>query len=148
MNITVNSVHIQFPGFSSMVPSSLEEVETVCSRTKQLLSNEGLSGNIFAVDLLLREFLNNAIVHGHHQDRNKRVRVTVQLRRKWIVLRITDQGEGFDWRSAKREIPGPEATSGRGLAIATNYANRIQFNDNGSQATIWIKKTYSKESTQ
>lgn len=120
--------------------SELAEVETVCRETETLLARQKLSGQAFAVELLLREFLNNAIIHGHSSDVRKRVEVSLQIGRKWILLRISDQGPGFAWRKKSRVPPDGTATGGRGLAIGAQYAERMQFNQAGNQVTLWIKK--------
>jgi anti-sigma regulatory factor (Ser/Thr protein kinase) len=127
------------------IPSRLAEVDGVCREVRALLERRGVANRFFAVDLLLREFLNNAILHGNCSDARKRVQVMVRVGRKWIVLRIADEGPGFDWRSMRRVPPDENATSGRGLAIGALYAQRLRFNHAGNQVTSWIRKTESKE---
>jgi anti-sigma regulatory factor (Ser/Thr protein kinase) len=129
------------------IPSDLAEVDAVCREVRALLERQGVANRYFAVDLLLREFLNNAILHGNCSDTRKQVQVQVRVGRKWIVLWIADEGPGFDWRAKRRAPPDEDATSGRGLAIGTIYAHRLRFNRAGNQVTSWIRKTESKEST-
>lgn len=126
------------------ISSDLEEVDAVCKDARKLLECQDQTGHAFAVDLLLREFLNNAILHGHRSDIRKQVRV-VRVGRKWITLRIADEGPGFDWRTMKRVPPDEAATSGRGLAIGTQYAQRMRFNRAGNEVTLWIRKSHRKE---
>ncbi|MGE4344791.1 MAG: ATP-binding protein [Geoalkalibacter sp.] len=126
--------------FTTFFLSTLAEVDVVCRDVGEFLIRQNLAGQAFAVDLLLREFLNNAIIHGHVSDARKRVDVRVQVGRKWILLRIADQGPGFAWRQKSRVPPDGTATGGRGLAIGAQYAERMQFNHAGNQVTLWIKK--------
>ena len=123
------------------ISSDLAEVDAVCKDARKLLECQNQTRHAFAVDLLLREFLNNAILHGHRSDIRKQVRVAVRVGRKWIILRIVDEGPGFDWRTMKRAPADEAATSGRGLAIGAQYAQRMQFNRAGNQITLWIRKT-------
>ena len=121
--------------------SDLAEVDAICRDARKLLESQGQSGHAFAVDLLLREFLNNAILHGNCSDARKRVQASVRVGRKWIVLWIADDGPGFDWRMRRRVLPDGAATSGRGLAIGAQYAQQMRFNRAGNQVTLWIRKT-------
>ncbi len=127
--------------FCLTIPTDLTEVDTVCRGACKLLECQSQTGHAFTVELLLREFLNNAIIHGNASDAGKQVRVEVRVGKKWIVLRIADEGPGFDWRAMRRSPPDENATSGRGLAIGTHYAKRMRFNREGNQVTLWIRKS-------
>ena len=126
--------------FNDTILSDLAEVDGVCREARKLLERHGQAEHIFKVDLLLREFLNNAIIHGNCLNARKRVRVSVRVGRTWIVLWIADEGAGFDWRARSLSPPDENATSGRGLAIGAQYAERMQFNRAGNQVTFWIVK--------
>jgi anti-sigma regulatory factor (Ser/Thr protein kinase) len=120
--------------------SCLTEVDDVCRESRNLLLQCRQNDHVFAVDLLLREFLNNAIIDGNCSDTCKSVQVTVQIGRKWIKLCISDEGSGFNWRYRRICLPDEEAISGRGLLIGTLYADRMQHNRKGNQVTLWIRK--------
>lgn len=134
-------------GFVRSIPSDLSEVDKICQNSQSVLDRQGQAGNAFAVDLLLREYMNNAILHGHHSDIRKRVQVELQVGRKWITLRISDEGPGFNWRAKKRNLPNDTDISGRGLAIGSLYAQRIRYNHAGNQVTLWIRKTEPRRSS-
>jgi serine/threonine-protein kinase RsbW len=120
--------------------SSLEEVDDVCRESRTLLESQGWIDHCFALDMLLREFLNNAILHGHRSDIGKQVQVKLRIGRKWIVVQVADEGPGFDWQSINLSHPSENATSGRGLLIGTWYSHRMRFNRSGNQVTLWIRK--------
>ena len=130
--------------FNSTIISDLTKVDGVCREAKKLLESNGQEEHIFKVDLLLREFLNNAIIHGNCLNARKHVKVSVRIGRAWIVLWIADEGVGFDWRAKIMSPPDDSATSGRGLAIGAQYAERMQFNRAGNQVTFWIVKADSR----
>lgn len=132
--------------FTRSVPSRVEEVEGVCALARDLLAGAGLEKRQFDVDLLLREFMTNAVIHGNGSDRKKRVGVDFRIGPKWIVLHITDEGPGFRWRTKSRIPPDERAASGRGLAIGALYAHRTRYNNAGNQVTLWIGKIKEKES--
>lgn len=106
-------------------------VEPVCLQIADLLQQHGLSGHLFAVELVARELLNNAILHGNNLSPDTRVGFCMTIGRRWICLQVTDEGEGYDWRRIRRELPDPDATCGRGINIARLYAQKLTFGDDG-----------------
>lgn len=113
------------------------EVETFCREVREYLKGIGLSCEAFPVEMLLRESLNNAMVHGNRENSKKKILAEVRIGRKWIMLRVTDEGRGFDYRKTKKTVPDPEAVSGRGMAIYSLYAHRISFNSTGNRVSLW-----------
>ncbi|MGB9433371.1 MAG: ATP-binding protein [Candidatus Acidiferrum sp.] len=66
-------------------------------------------GNEFAVELAIREALNNAVVHGNAMDPNKLVEVRCRCERgKGVWLTVKDQGNGFD----PTAVPNPRTRKG------------------------------------
>jgi anti-sigma regulatory factor (Ser/Thr protein kinase)/ABC-type transporter Mla MlaB component len=126
---------------AALIHSDVALVDPVCKDVALLLEKEGQSQQAFAVDLVLREFINNAILHGNRHDISKMVRIVVRVGRTWIVIRVTDEGAGFDWRARMLAKPDETDTSGRGLAIGAQYSHRMRYNREGNQVTIWIRKT-------
>lgn len=121
------------------IPSCLTAIETVCEQIRGLLGKRHLQEVQFAVEILARECLNNAILHGNRGLVNARVNFGLRIGRKLICLRVTDQGPGFDWRRRMRHgLPAETAVDGRGLIVASIYARRIAFNRQGNQVTVWI----------
>lgn len=121
------------------IPSRLAAIELVCEQIRGLLGRRHLEDVEFAVEVLARECLNNAILHGNHGLANARVNFGMRIGKKGICLRVTDQGPGFDWRKMIRHgVPADTAVEGRGLMVASIYARRIAFNRRGNQVTLWI----------
>lgn len=127
-----------------VVPSRLEEVDGLCAEAKDMLLHHGLALFCFPVDLLTREFMNNAILHGNRRDPGKMVTFMLKIARKWISLTIADEGQGFRWRKARRTRAEETDTSGRGLSIGALYANHMVFNRSGNKVTLWLKR-YKEE---
>jgi serine/threonine-protein kinase RsbW len=127
-------------GFCRTIPSVLTEVGSVCSQARDLLKSHQQDLHCFAVDLLLHEFINNAIIHGNRLNGLKEVSVSLRIGRHWIRMQIADQGNGFNWKRRNLHIPDSDLTGGRGLLIGMQYAQRIAFNRTGSQVTLWIRK--------
>lgn len=122
------------------VASTHAAIEDLCEKLREQLDAHGLTEQRFGVELVARECLNNALVHGNASDPDKRIEIELQIGPAWIHLRITDQGCGFDWRRVIGEVPDCEATCGRGLSILNLYAARIEYNSVGNRISIWIAR--------
>lgn len=123
------------------IPSRMAEAELLCLRIRDTLEANKLSRLSFAVELLARECLSNAMVHGNRNDDDKAIVLRLYLGRQWIRLQVRDQGAGFQWRRARQNQPDSSAPSGRGLHLYGLYAQRVVFNRLGNQVTLWISKT-------
>jgi serine/threonine-protein kinase RsbW len=110
-------------------------------RIRALLQGQGLQAVVFCVELLAREFLNNAILHGNQRDAAKHVTLQLRVGRRWIHLRVVDEGAGFAWRrTMPRVLPEDTADCGRGLAIGARYADRVRYNRRGNAVSLRIEK--------
>ncbi len=96
----------------------------------------------FNLRVALCEALANAIVYGNGLDPAKSVAVEVHATQDDLVLRVTDEGIGFDPTS----IPQPslpndiEATSGRGLFLIRQLVDRVYFNDRGNAICMVLRR--------
>ena len=126
-------------GLKVSIPSRVAAIEEVCAEIRALLRRRHLEPMQFPVELVARECLNNAITHGNRGRAGHRVSLAMRIGRKRICLRIADQGAGFDWRRRHR-LCWPAAThaGGRGLLVASVYAQRVAFNRRGNQVTLWF----------
>jgi serine/threonine-protein kinase RsbW len=122
------------------MPSRLAETELSCQKIRELLEANDLGEVCFAVELLARECLNNAVIHGNRNHADKSISLRLWLRRRWVRLEISDEGPGFDWRTAREKKLDTTAPSGRGLMLYALYAEHVRFNRSGNQVTLWIGK--------
>jgi CheY-like chemotaxis protein/anti-sigma regulatory factor (Ser/Thr protein kinase) len=72
------------------------------------------------------------------------VTVESHLSRERFVVTVTDEGEGFDWRS----LPGLDAQSlltfsGRGIFLTRIYFDEVRYNDRGNEVTLVKKRSLS-----
>lgn len=133
------AVHDRDSELCLTIPSRVAAIDRVCEQIRGLLGRRHLEEVEFAVEILARECLNNAILHGNQGVANARVNFGLRIGKKLICLRVTDQGPGFDWRRVVRHgLPADTAVEGRGLMVASIYARRIAFNRRGNQVTLWI----------
>jgi serine/threonine-protein kinase RsbW len=120
----------------TLLPATLEAVEEFFTefrrRSENLLSGE----NYFAAELLVREALTNAVLHGCGADPRKQVRCTLRLRGTRLFISVSDDGEGFDWRAERNSTADLWDCSGRGMELLRQYADRVRFNNKGNVVTL------------
>ena len=118
-------------------PARLKNVEQVCSAALQALEKHALrKEDRFAVELLLREALNNAVIHGCHQNPRLSFSCRLLISDRQVIIEVSDEGPGFDWRRKSGVSPDHSAESGRGLPIYALYAQSTKFNDAGNCVTL------------
>lgn len=117
----------------------LVNVDRFCIDAETLLVNNNALHRNFAVQLLLREGLNNAVIHGCHQDAARSVTASVAFSDSVISIEIEDNGAGFDWRKRMLRATDDDATSGRGFEIFKRYATEFCYNERGNQLSFRVR---------
>jgi serine/threonine-protein kinase RsbW len=87
-------------------------------------------GEEFAIELALREALENAVVHGNQEDPETKVHIRCRCQRgNELSIVVTDQGRGFDFE----KIVGngirwdPASEHGRGIPLMKAYMDDVHF---------------------
>lgn len=81
------------------------------------------------IDLAVREAIANAIKHGNRLAPDKQVEIDLALDGQELVVRVRDQGEGFD----PRELADPLASEnrlrpdGRGILYMRQFMDEIEY---------------------
>lgn len=123
------------------IAATLDAVDELCQELRKVLADVGWIETGFWVELLLREAMINAVLHGCRGDPARRVEASVSLAETGLRLTVQDDGDGFDWRQAlRRALPSLEDDSGRGLALMTRLAADIQFNERGNAVAMLIPR--------
>jgi serine/threonine-protein kinase RsbW len=128
------------PCLSRTLSSTLTEVDLLCQQLREFLHDHRLSAASFGAELVARECLNNAVVKGNAGSADKKVSFSLSIGRKWIRLRIEDEGTGIARRKLRAVLPADTDTNGRGIAICMLYADRIVLNRKGNQINLWLSK--------
>jgi anti-sigma regulatory factor (Ser/Thr protein kinase) len=117
------------------LPPTLEAGEEFIARLRACYIATGFK-RVFAAELVVREVLANAIVHGCGGDSSKQVFCLVRIRPTRLTIRVQDQGDGFDWRTVHQARA--EDCSGRGIEILRRYGARVRFNKQGNCLTVIV----------
>ena len=90
--------------------------------------------DIFCIRLAVEEALVNAMKHGNRMDRTKKVSVSYRVHNDEFIIRIRDEGKGFN----PAEVPDPtveenlERACGRGLLLMRYYMTEVLFLEKGN----------------
>ena len=123
-------------GFTVKMGTDLGNVDRCVDLLREFLEQRGARGHLFALTLLAREALNNAMIHGNRLDPAKMVRMSLRERDGGLDLEVEDQGPGFDWKNHVQASSGVEDVRGRGHEIYRNYARSVRYNDAGNVLTL------------
>ena len=120
--------------------STFAHIDQVCEETRFFLTSrlEGIEKDWFAIHLVLREGLTNAVRHGNQGDPEKMVQFSASViftglnGPQTIKIVIEDAGEGFNWQAQQKIQVDDDEDHGRGFAIMTAYFSRYAYNEKGN----------------
>ena len=124
------------------IPSIKENVAVVESFIEnagdKIKINEAVYGNVL---VSVTEAVNNAIVHGNKEDKDKKVKIKLKENKKSIRFVVEDEGVGFDHKN----LPDPtnpeniEKIKGRGIFLIKNLADKAKFKQGGRVVDMLFK---------
>jgi len=117
------------------IQSEIKAISPLVERLMRLIEGSHcITGEEPAVELALREALNNAVVHGNRLDAHKLVHVRCRCKvGEGISLIVSDHGQGFD----PRTVPDPatienlEKDHGRGIHLMKLAMDEVSFDERG-----------------
>lgn len=119
--------------------SRFENIELAQIVLKDTLDQLGVEEDARAgIDLAVREAVANAIKHGNQQDPDKQVHIDLLLEGDDLVIRIEDEGTGFDPTAVKDPL-APEnilRTNGRGILFMRKSVDDVQFSVQPEGGTV------------
>ena len=99
---------------------------------------ETIYGNVL---VSVTEAVNNAIVHGNKEDKNKKVRLGLKQNKKSVRFIVEDEGMGFDHNT----LPDPtnpkniEKVKGRGIFLIKSLSDKTTFKQGGRVVEMLFK---------
>lgn len=123
--------------------TALGEIPAVLRQLTDRLFALGYSEmEIFNVRLALEEAIVNGIRHGHKCSSGQAVAVSYSITAQHILIRVQDEGAGFD----PYEIPDPIAPenldrdAGRGIYLMKATMTWVKYNAQGNCVTLFKKR--------
>lgn len=106
--------------------------------------------NRYRIGMSVREAMINAVEYGNQHSRSKKVFLVLELNQEKMVIRVRDQGPGFELT----EVPDPLAeenllrTSGRGLFLMKAFMDEFDVRRpaEGGAELVLTKRFSSPES--
>lgn len=125
------------------IPSEINAISPLVERLMRLIEGSNcVAGEEHAVELALREALNNAVVHGNQLDARKLVHVRCRCKiANGISLIVSDQGKGFDARTVPDSVSVENlaAEHGRGIPLMKSAMDEVSFKQRGTE--VHMSKT-------
>jgi serine/threonine-protein kinase RsbW len=140
----------------ALMPSDVKAISPLLDRVIRLIEESHcVAGEELAVELALREALNNAVVHGNRLDPGKLVQVYCRCELgKELSLVVRDQGIGFDPNGIPDSLAleNLEAEHGRGILLMKSQMDEVSFERGGTEvhmhkrASMGAMQTSARES--
>jgi serine/threonine-protein kinase RsbW len=122
--------------------STLESVDRAEELVVEAAKKAGIEeDDALSLGMAIRECMVNAVVHGNRYNLNKKVHLTVTRTAAHLIIKIADEGEGFELE----DLPDPLADenllrhSGRGIFIIRAFTDDFQvrrMNPSGTEVTL------------
>jgi serine/threonine-protein kinase RsbW len=121
----------------SWMPSKIQAISPLVDRLMRLIEgSQCVPGDEFDVELVLREALENAVLHGNQEDPGKKVHIRCRCGPgNEITIVVTDQGRGFDFGKIVGNgfTSDPAAEHGRGIQLMKAFMDDVHFERGGSE---------------
>lgn len=121
------------------IGSDLDQVDLAATVVQSALDQIAVaSEEVHWLLMSVREAVINAIVHGNREEPGKRVVMAIDLEGQDLVVRVQDEGEGFDPDS----LPDPTSPenllrpSGRGVFMMRQFADSIEYSFPSERGTV------------
>ena len=143
MRLAFTGVHESCPllEIEAWIPSDVKAISPLVDRLMRLIEGSRcVPGEEPAVELALREAVNNAVVHGNRMDGHKLVKIRCRCELgKGLSILVKDQGQGFDPNAVPDCLaPGNvEAEHGRGIYLMKMAMDTVSFERGGTQVRMW-----------
>ena len=124
------------------IPSIKENVSVVESFIENIGEKVSIQETVYGNVLVsVTEAVNNAIVHGNKEDKNKKVRLGLKKNKKSVSFVVEDEGNGFDFNN----LPDPtnpknlEKVKGRGIFLIKSLSDKTTFKRGGRTVEMLFK---------
>lgn len=110
--------------------SNPKEIGTVEEFLKRINKTARLDdGTFYRLFVSSTEAVNNGIIHGNKSDPAKKVCISCTLNTDSIVVRVKDEGEGFDPASVPNPLDDQNLLkeSGRGIFLIRSMMDKVNY---------------------
>lgn len=103
-------------------------------RLMAAVNHSGARGTLSATaqwrcTVALIEAVNNAVIHAHRRDAQRRIWLTCVVHHRSVRLTVADEGRRFRWPRAA--MPDPRRTGGRGIYLMRTLMHHVRYRRQG-----------------
>jgi len=113
-------------------------------------SLKGFQGNrrefAYHLNLVLTEALANAICHANHCDPEKGVRVSMSASDQDLIIKVFDQGQGFDIKALSKRKSKSNDECGRGIHLILKLMDHVDYVKEGDSNVLRMQKIFNSGS--
>lgn len=98
---------------------------------------EDYSSHLADLEIVLRELIINAIDHGNHGVKERRVNISLKkLCAKGLEISVSDEGNGFNYNAVDLNLPAIiNESKGRGLKLVNALAASVSYEKKSNRLT-------------
>lgn len=126
-----------------VLDSRIESVDQAEATAERVAASAGFDeSERHRIAMAVREITVNAVMHGNAYDRGKKVTIEFQLSADELVVKISDQGTGFDVGVVADPL-APEnllRASGRGIFLARAFMDQVDVQPSSSGTSVLLIK--------
>jgi len=136
------------------IESRVENLELVQMVVEETMNRLEIAGRTcYEVGMAVREAVANAIEHGNRAAPERKVEVELDLLPGELVVRVRDEGSGFDPNQVSDPLASANLlrTSGRGILFMREFMDEIDYTfglNGGTQVTLRKLLNRSASSTE
>jgi serine/threonine-protein kinase RsbW len=130
------------------LPSEIAAISSFVDNFMLLIANwRCIPGTEDDVEIALRKALENAVVHGNHENTRKHVCVRCHCEPDEVSIAIRDEGQGFDID----KVPDPTApeniqsSHGRGIYLMKALMDEVRFEQGGALVYMLKRSSSNRE---
>jgi serine/threonine-protein kinase RsbW len=133
-----------------VLDSTLDSVDKAESIALEVAREAGFADeDLDRIGMSVRECVVNAVVHGNRYNAHKKVRFSLSRTPERLIIRIADEGEGFDPRDLPDPVSGDNLMrhSGRGIFLMRAFMDDLQVRQlepAGTEVTL-VKNVAAKK---
>jgi serine/threonine-protein kinase RsbW len=122
-----------------LLPSKLESVDKAAVEAAQFAAHCGLDeGELFGIDMAVREAVANAVKHGNKLDESKKVEFTMSNSPEAFEITVRDFGGGFavDEVADCTEEENLLKANGRGILFMRSFMDEVEWENAPGGGTV------------
>lgn len=134
------------------IPSNVLEIDNAIMKITDGISKVTAidQEEIWKLYTALYEAIINGVEHGNKSNVQKRINISYRISRNLIVIKIRDEGIGFDTDNIPNPLDDTNLLkpSGRGVYMMKKIMERVKYNRTGNEVTMCLSLNKKKDGSK